>query len=68
MAAIFISYRRSDSGGHAGRLFDRLSHWFDADALFYDRKGIALGNRHSPATEHALTERLYKRLCPPVLM
>ena len=24
-AGIFISYRRSDAAGHAGRLFDRLS-------------------------------------------
>ena len=28
--SVFISYRRADTGGHAGRLFDRLSRWFDA--------------------------------------
>ena len=38
--AIFISYRRGDTGGHAGRLFDRLRHWFDDDDLFYDLDGI----------------------------
>lgn len=40
---IFISYRRADTGGHAGRLFDRLGHWFDADSLFYDQNGIDIG-------------------------
>ena len=43
MSLIFISYRRMDAGGHAGRLFDRLSHWFDADTLFYDLDGIDSG-------------------------
>lgn len=42
-AGIFLSYRRKDAGGHAGRLYDRLSHWFDADALFYDRESIDAG-------------------------
>ena len=28
MASIFISYRRDDTGGHAGRLCDRLSARF----------------------------------------
>jgi len=32
-SGIFISYRRADACGHAGRLFDR-------DALFYDRDGV----------------------------
>ncbi len=43
-AAIFISYRRSDAAGHAGRLFDRLAHWFDHDALFYDLDSIDAGD------------------------
>ena len=42
-AQIFISYRRSDAAGHAGRLHDRLAHWFDADALFYDTAAILPG-------------------------
>ena len=54
MAAIFISYRRSDSGGHAGRLFDRLSHWFDADALFYDLDGIDAGDTFPASIASAL--------------
>lgn len=44
MTAIFISYRRSDAGGHAGRLFDRLRQWFDEGVLFYDLDGIDAGD------------------------
>jgi hypothetical protein len=44
VAAIFISYRRGDSGGHAGRLYDRLSRCFAADALFYDHSTIEWGD------------------------
>jgi TIR domain len=43
-ASVFISYRRSDAGGHAGRLFDRLKLWFDADVLFYDMDSIQSGD------------------------
>lgn len=28
MSGIFISYRREDAPGHAGRIFDRLSECF----------------------------------------
>ena len=42
-ASIFISYRRSDAGGHAGRLYDRLAQWFDADKLFFDAENINPG-------------------------
>ena len=42
--SIFISYRRSDAGGHAGRLHDRLAQWFDADALFFDTEHIQPGD------------------------
>ena len=43
-ASIFISYRRSDSAGHAGRLHDRLAHWFDRGELFYDTADIQPGD------------------------
>ncbi|MBA2637068.1 MAG: toll/interleukin-1 receptor domain-containing protein, partial [Solirubrobacterales bacterium] len=33
---IFISYRREDSAGHAGRLFDRVAARFGADQIFMD--------------------------------
>ena len=43
MANIFISYRREDSGGHAGRLCDRLSARFGDDRVFMDLQDIAPG-------------------------
>jgi hypothetical protein len=51
---IFISYRRADSGGHAGRLFDRLRQWFDGDALFYDLDGIDSGDSFPARIEDAI--------------
>lgn len=43
MAAIFISYRRADTAGHAKLLHDRLRDWFDAEAVFFDRRSIDAG-------------------------
>src|SRR5262249_27976824 len=40
---IFISYRRDDSAGHAGRIHDRLEHEFGRDLLFMDVDAIPLG-------------------------
>lgn len=40
---IFISYRRDDSAGHAGRVFDRLKADFGGDVLFMDVDAIPLG-------------------------
>jgi TIR domain len=39
----FISYRRDDSAGHAGRLFDRLSDHFGRDQVFMDIDSIEPG-------------------------
>jgi hypothetical protein len=36
MARILISYRREDSSAYAGRLFDRLSDYFDRENAFID--------------------------------
>ena len=33
---IFISYRRSETSGYAGRLYDALSEHFGADRIFMD--------------------------------
>jgi hypothetical protein len=41
--AIFISYRRDDSEGEAGRLFDDLTRAFGNDAVFMDVTGIQPG-------------------------
>ncbi|MCB1888401.1 MAG: toll/interleukin-1 receptor domain-containing protein [Rhodocyclaceae bacterium] len=43
MTAIFISYRRDDSEGHAGRLFEGLRARFGADAVFMDVVAIEPG-------------------------
>lgn len=43
MGAIFISYRREDSEGHAGRLFEDLVERFGAESVFMDVAGIEPG-------------------------
>ena len=43
MRAIFISYRRDDAEGEAGRLFDDLTAQFGADKVFMDVAGIEPG-------------------------
>jgi len=43
MRAIFISYRREDAEGQAGRLFDDLAKQFGENAVFMDVAGIAAG-------------------------
>jgi len=44
---VFISYRREDSAGHAGRLHDSLQSRFGADNVFNthpDKASAALNN------------------------
>ncbi len=43
MRAIFVSYRREDTEGQAGRLFKDLASEFGDDAVFMDVAGIAPG-------------------------
>ena len=52
--SIFLSYRRSDSGGHAGRLYDRLSCWFAKDALFLDVSSIDWGDHFPEEIDRAV--------------
>jgi TIR domain len=40
---IFISYRRADSAGHSGRIYDRLSSVFGAEHVFMDIDTIIPG-------------------------
>ena len=40
---IFISYRRVDSEGYAGRIYDRLAPYFGDDAIFMDVDDIPAG-------------------------
>lgn len=51
MAGIFISYRRDDASGHAGRLFDRLAARFGRDRVFMDVTDIAPGEDFAHAIE-----------------
>lgn len=41
---IFISYRRSDSSGHAGRLYDYLKDYFGPERIFFDVDTIQAGS------------------------
>ena len=43
MKGIFISYRRQDAAGNAGRLYDRLARHFGAERVFMDVEGIEPG-------------------------
>jgi hypothetical protein len=43
VGTIFLSYRRADGGGYAGRIFDRLRAEFGDDAVFRDVDAIASG-------------------------
>ena len=42
--SVFISYRRSETGGHAGRLFERLRGWYDEKEIFYDVDTLDIGD------------------------
>ena len=54
MKGIFISYRRQDTAGYAGRLYDRLAHHFGADRVFMDVEGIEPGLDFVDAIERAV--------------
>ncbi len=55
MDGIFISYRRDDSAGYAGRLYDRLAAHFGAERVFMDVEGIDPGTDFVDAIERAVT-------------
>lgn len=50
---IFVCYRREDSAGHAGRLYDRLNLRFPG-RVFMDVAGIGLGTRWAEVIEATL--------------
>ena len=54
VATIFISYRRADSAGQAGRLFDHLSTRFGEGHVFMDVDTIDLGQDFKPALRDAV--------------
>jgi TIR domain len=51
---IFISYRRGDTAGYAGRLFDRLIQSFSKDNVFMDVDGLPLGTDFTAVLEKKL--------------
>ena len=51
MANIFISYRREDAAGHAGRLCDRLTARFGGDRVFMDIQDINPGENFANSIE-----------------
>jgi beta-lactam-binding protein with PASTA domain len=54
MPGIFICYRRDDTAGHTGRLFDRLRETFGQDRVFLDVAGIEAGVDFTKAIERAV--------------
>ena len=54
MANIFISYRREDSGGHAGRLCDRLTARFGRARVFMDLQDIAPGQNFAQSIDETI--------------
>ncbi len=55
MGAIFISYRREDTEGHAGRLFDDLQERFGKGSVFIDVTSIALGTDFREAIDTSVS-------------
>ena len=55
-SGIFISYRRDDSAGFAGRLYDRLAERFGAARVFMDIDAIAPGHEFATDIEKALSD------------
>ncbi len=54
MAGIFISYRRSDSGGYTGRLMDDLKEQFPTSEVFRDVEAIEAGSDFVEAIDKAV--------------
>lgn len=54
MRAIFVSYRRSDTQGEAGRLFDDLVTNFGEQKVFMDVAGIEAGRDFRKAIEESV--------------
>ena len=54
MSRIFISYRRSDAGGHAFRVFERLRDRFGEQYVFFDQDAIEPGDDFPERIEKAI--------------
>lgn len=54
MAGIFICYRRDDSAGYAGRLYDSLALRFGEDLIFMDVDTIPWGRDYVDVVQSTL--------------
>ncbi|MGZ5092653.1 MAG: toll/interleukin-1 receptor domain-containing protein [Burkholderiales bacterium] len=54
MTSIFLSYRRSDTGGYAGRLTDALEKHFGKNSVFQDIEAITPGSNFEKAIDTAV--------------
>jgi hypothetical protein len=54
MGGIFISYRRLESTGYAGRISSSLASYFGANNIFMDVTGIGAGRRFKEVIDEAL--------------
>jgi hypothetical protein len=55
MPRIFISYRRSDSGPYAGRIYDRLASHFDSANIFMDSANLKPGDNFLEVLEKSVS-------------
>ena len=56
MAQIFLSYRRNDTAGHTGRIFDHLSKRFGDGRVFLDVDSIEAGENFATAIEKRIRD------------
>lgn len=54
MEGIFVSYRREDSSGHSGRIFDHLKEELGSERVFMDVAGIEPGTDFVEAIDRAV--------------
>ena len=53
--SLFLSYRREDSAGYAGRLCEHLSNVFGPEHVFMDVQDIAPGQDFADAIEKTIS-------------
>ena len=51
---IFLSYRREDTSGHAGRLYDLLARRYGAEQIFMDIDAIPVGSEFAKEIHRAV--------------
>ena len=56
MSGVFISYRREDSSGYAGRLFDILSTHFGRENTYMDLDTIMGGDNFETVIEEKISQ------------